>query len=723
MANLAKVADKAVELIVEDGVPAAKAAKGVASPAGRIAGSPSQVNRALDDLVQKHNAKVKGEEPPEIKPTASWEDYFEVESNMSTNYGRFRKQVEEDPEGVMANIWGQRGAMQEDPDNFIRSVDAKSRLEGGENPASVFADTGWYQGVDGNMKFHASEKHIKVNTDKMFNKAKHRWLTSGMDDGYTFAMRAPLSDVLTSDGLFKAYPHLKDTEVTVHFKFMGEDPKTGEPIFGIYQKERAGRGTLGSAEYPTRDAPGGKINVFNSLNDQWGNDLGRSTILHEVEHLIQKYEGFSEGASATGLRQIAEAAAEVRIDLQLLEMLEQNRIYSGMPSKERIEIIEELAAGFGDELDEAGMAFKWYSDAVDRAINKEWSDIPSERFMLETAWAGWIGDAALALRMPDQTLDEVKSMLNTARFKDLWDQAYTRYKNSGGEVEARIVQLFDGMRKGEYDRLMIARQAAGPEDFVDVIAQPVEGGKKNIAVENLRDVLDPSSLAENGVIPIDGIADLNKLESDKSYSFIITGDGDIKVWDSNLGKPEDLFDVSDAYEYGDTTYDNIQDMAFKEGEYTELADLKREPKTAQELFADIGRPPADDPDLIKAIEHNKQAMAKFDKMHNKVTVENTLHGTGPKVEADLFKNPNETTFMRWARKHFQGMDPDDALVRVITDVEGNVYVWDANLALHDDMVRATGMRVAWWDEWTDVDGIEFTDLFNQLRMDEGLPNY
>ena len=50
-------------------------------------------------------------------------------------------------------------------------------------------------------------------------------------------------------------------------------------------------------------------------------------------------------------------------------------------------------------------------------------------------------------------------------------------------------------------------------------------------------------------------------------------------------------------------------------------------------------------------------------------------------------------------------------------------MWDANLALHDDMVRATGMRVAWWDEWTDVDGIEFADLFNQLRMDEGLPNY
>lgn len=482
MSALSKLADEVIE-------GATKAGKAVPPMTSPRAVSRADQNAAMDEMnaiINGHNAKVRGV-APEPTGTASWEDYFDnsINPNQKPESGRFRKQVEDDPDGIMANIWGRRGAARaQGEEGFIRSVDAEARLNAGENEASVFADTGWYKGVDGKMKFHASERHIKVNTDKMINKIKARHAQTPYKEGHEFAMRVPLGDFLNSENLFKAYPELVDTEVVVHFKYMGK--KNGEDTWGIYNSERAGKGQLGGAVYPSEDVPTGRINIYNVINDTFGNDMGRSTLLHEVEHLIQRIEGFSEGANATELRNMAEAAADVRVDRHLLDALQENRVYSGMPVSERQALIQEMVTKFGDELDEAGMAYMYYDKAIDRAIKKEWSDLDMERADLETAWSGFMSDAVLALRMNDQTYDEVAAMLNEGKFSDLWRQAYAIYANSGGEVDSRLVQLFDGMRKKEFERLTQA-QGRVTEDYVDVINQPVQGGREGIITSTAKE--------------------------------------------------------------------------------------------------------------------------------------------------------------------------------------------------------------------------------------------
>lgn len=469
---------------VEELAPSVKAARAVPTREAILgsAKTRAQADKAIDDLLKAHNIKVQKGSLDE-DPMASWEDLLENATINDTQSGRFRQQLEDDAEGIMANIWGRRGAVRAyGEDAFIRSTEAQGRLAAGDNPASVFADTGWYQGVDGKMKFHASEQHIKVNTDRMFNKIRSRHKEKPYKEGDEFFMQVPLGQLLESEGLFKAYPHLKETRVVMSFAYRGKND-AGEDIFQIYNKKKGERGVLGGADYGKEGSPSGTIYVYNNIKDPWGYDMGRSTILHEVQHLIQKYEGFSEGASASGLRNIAEAAAETRLDLKLLDLLEDGKIKEGMSADERAIIIKQMANEFGDKLDNAGLAYKWYDRAIDRAIGKEWDDLNAERHSLQTAWNGYMTDAVLALRMPDQTLDQVEELLNHGPFKAIWDQAYTRYANSGGEVESRIVQLFDGMRRTEFNRLGTARQAEGSEDFVDIISQPVQGGKQNIAVE------------------------------------------------------------------------------------------------------------------------------------------------------------------------------------------------------------------------------------------------
>ena len=117
---------------------------------------------------------------------------------------------------------------------------AKSMLEKGEDEVKIWQSTGWYKDKDGAWKFEIDDSPAKIknqNADK-------------------------LGDLLEHKELFKAYPELKDIKI----KKMNEK-EVGK--LGYYD-------------------PNEKEIVLRDLSD-------KSTLMHEVQHVIQDVEDFARG--------------------------------------------------------------------------------------------------------------------------------------------------------------------------------------------------------------------------------------------------------------------------------------------------------------------------------------------------------------------------------------------------------------------------------------------
>ena len=124
---------------------------------------------------------------------------------------------------------------------------------------------------------------------------------------------------------------------------------------------------------------------------------------------------------------------------------------------------------------------------------------------------------------------------------------------------------------------------------------------------------------------------------------------------------------------------------------------------------------------LQRFQKNKETVGSWDHGLHKVDLPTSAGGAGGPVKIDILKNPTKQEFDKWARDKFRNFyrrpdvrEDDVPGVRVITDVNGNVYVWDADDALHHDVVKGTGMQYDYEDDWTDVDSIDVDDLFNQL---------
>ncbi|MFZ8932513.1 MAG: LPD23 domain-containing protein [Bacteriovoracaceae bacterium] len=143
---------------------------------------------------------------------------------------------------------------------------AKARIKKGIPREDVYEETGWYQDSAGRWKFELDDSKGKpksINVDKE---------------------TIVLEDVIQHDELFKAYPWLKDVEVWF--------PKMEEDV-------------LGGAQIPEVELGEKRDDAFIIINSSLlkdGNEVrlnesGWSTILHEIQHLIQYTEGFLNGSN------------------------------------------------------------------------------------------------------------------------------------------------------------------------------------------------------------------------------------------------------------------------------------------------------------------------------------------------------------------------------------------------------------------------------------------
>ena len=135
---------------------------------------------------------------------------------------------------------------------------AKELVKKGKSNKEIFHKTGWFQDkVTREMKFNFSDKDMDI-----------------LPNNYEIGKEYKLGDILKHNTLFELYPQLKDYKVVIKDMNINRNKKT---LRGAYNRYN---------DNITLD-----YRRFNEKRDVEG------TLIHEIQHAIQKIENFTGGAS------------------------------------------------------------------------------------------------------------------------------------------------------------------------------------------------------------------------------------------------------------------------------------------------------------------------------------------------------------------------------------------------------------------------------------------
>lgn len=137
---------------------------------------------------------------------------------------------------------------------------AKQMAKNKESNERIYKETGWYKDkVTGKMKFNFSDKDMKI-----------------ANQNYKVGQEFKLKDILIHNTLFEMYPQLRDYKVKIE-DMNSNNKKNNGRLNGRYNR---------FTDELTID-----INRFNDISNAEG------TLIHEIQHAIQKIEGFAGGTS------------------------------------------------------------------------------------------------------------------------------------------------------------------------------------------------------------------------------------------------------------------------------------------------------------------------------------------------------------------------------------------------------------------------------------------
>ena len=339
----------------------------------------------------------------------------------------------------------------------------------GYDPELIRGQTGWFKGADSKWRFEISDKEVKVNREifenissldnlyakreqllsdiKAFEKERETnaeaYFDGYLDDliskrydeiekidydishGYVSDPETTLGELLKHDKLYAAYPSLKNMTVKLQ---TSKDLSNG----AYSRKENA-------------------IYLDSRLLDE--NEI-KSTLMHEIQHVIQDKENFSRGGNmqlASAYRKIIKAkeakdfhkALNRKIAEAMVEQLKADNISDKDASIIAGAYAKYLNAIFDDSLD---------GDVVTK-IEKEYyqllDNMGIEPDRVENAYKVIQGRD-----LWQEALDETKSKLSEA-------DTFEIYKAFAGEVEARNTQARMDMSDEE-------RAATSPESTQDI---------------------------------------------------------------------------------------------------------------------------------------------------------------------------------------------------------------------------------------------------------------
>lgn len=374
-----------------------------------------------------------------------------------------------DPQLTLGMIMGARAAENlGDTQRIGNLADAEAMLAQGGNPATVFADTGWYKGAaDDQMKFVVSDKDSVVRSDYLREDIE----TANMDIGQRKRITYKMSDIFEHPTIYEAYPQLRDMPLTLHITRSADDAN-GDTVYRLYDAEKAASQQFGQAER-TRQGP--RVSIF---NDKDG-DLGRGTILHEIQHVIQDIEGFSGGASPAKFRALTDAYDEARLQLRIMQDAADGVVDFDAPSENQLQYLFDLQADIGMDTANPEKQLEHLTEVLIDVAKKDefakyggYSD--DQLWEAEMLVESLKDEATRALYVGDQ--QAVADLLESGTSDDLWQAAFRRYEVQGGEVEARITEFLKNKSQREIEALLQVRGQT-PEGLTDVIKTPLKEGE------------------------------------------------------------------------------------------------------------------------------------------------------------------------------------------------------------------------------------------------------
>ena len=381
--------------------------------------------------------------------------------------------------------------------NLSMLEQAELRLKQGEDKETVRKETGWHQGADGKWRFEIDD-----------SKASFNFPFEEMPESELFKPEQVilLEDVLDHPDLFAAYPQIRKISVIKRPAFMD----------------------------------------FNSAVQGWFNDtnlqLGitpytknpMSTLLHEIQHVIQMYEGFAKGGNENSVWAALPIETKENIAKGLLEKIQEKQ----SDVVEELDIIAKASRleGLQGYINEY-LALKKVSDTLwsdptmvtNAHKRNQWSIAHNKTNSFLDSVANLFGvKRALDFNYPQQrafnrildgvNLDKDRAEANK-RLAELINKAtkirsgdeeiirkeadlFEFYRRLAGETEARLTQARMGMRADE-------RQQVSPESMQDypyeqqiVVGQDGKQTESNIlysmGIKELREQLwtDPTDVRQ-----------------------------------------------------------------------------------------------------------------------------------------------------------------------------------------------------------------------------------
>ena len=286
---------------------------------------------------------------------------------------------------------GEKGAAEADKadEQTIRmdNLDVAKQMEDEKKDAKIIKmATGWEKGVDGKWRYEMPDAKIKDTIDVGSGNIVKRFEEDMLwTDG-------KLEDAVDAPKLFEAYPQLKNIKIHTD-AVMNDMPSNGEY----------------NPQTKTITIHADELKYLNSI------------LNHEIQHVIQREEGFAHGGTPEQVeRDFNAAKAEWKARSYAFEL-------------------EEKAKEMGGEYNQS---------EVEKALIQEYKDMDMPEFIpdKETRIKGF---NYFARGYADRSMDDAIKRFRLDRFQRTDFDSYQEYRKLAGEVEARNVQKRLGMTDEE----------------------------------------------------------------------------------------------------------------------------------------------------------------------------------------------------------------------------------------------------------------------------------
>mgnify|MGYP002765253568 CR=1 FL=1 len=283
----------------------------------------------------------------------------------------------------------------------MQTLNRAQALEaGGAAAEDIRRETGWFRGMDGKWRFEIDDSSMQYDRQGVTQnpdvqrkrQLEEKLLYVQLTQEETNALRTltettrgipgprTLSDYIQHDALFEAYPELRDAAVVF------EETEPG--INGYYN---AGQNTI-VLDSKLRGAP-------------------ESTLVHEIQHAVQRAEGFSRGSTPEYWAARDYETGEIT---QSLEQ-EYNQVLRGLDSKTLNKYLR----------------YQEVNRAMENLENAEEGTPAAEKYVQ-------LDRISDQLYMELWDIPEFKRLLDLKRQIDTPREVYDRfYRNTAGEIEAR----------------------------------------------------------------------------------------------------------------------------------------------------------------------------------------------------------------------------------------------------------------------------------------------